>query len=173
MTGWSVGDSARLVARAYGWLVGVTVPAATVVVSLGAMAVSAVLGGWQDTGGASGSVLGGVVLVDAVVAVVALGGALVSLPFTHALGLLLRGVRSARLQVLATALLAGVLGTVTAWCASDWWSPFSGPWFGAFIGVSAAAAGALARRGQLRAVGRRPGGVVGGQVGRVPGQAGR
>ncbi len=155
MSGWRVADTVGLVARAWLWLAGVTVP----LVSLSAMCwwvtASVVADDWSGGVDDGLSAVYWLLLFDAVTAVVALGGAVVSLPFTHALGLLMAGVRSRGLQVVATTVLAGALGTVTGWATGEAWAPQSGPFFAAFVGVTAAGAGALARQGQFRSAARR------------------
>lgn len=155
MTAWRIDDTIGLVARAYGWFALVTVPVVSVTVACWTATVSAVVDGWR---GGLEEVLSAVLLFDVVTAVAALGGAVVSLPFTRVLGVLLVDVRSPRLQVVATTVLAGGLGCVTAWIAGEAVLPPSGPLLALFVGVSAAGAGALARWGQLRSDTRqRPG----------------
>lgn len=152
MNEWTWAASARLIGRAYCWLVGVTVPGVAIAAVLVFSGVGLVRDPGSAVGIADGDLLGslGYLLVwDVAVAVVAMAGAVVSLPFTYALGVLLRRVRSRTAHVVATAALAGVLGGVS----SGWiWGNDgveAGLGFGAVVGASTAAAGAIARWRQL------------------------
>lgn len=152
MTEWTWGDSARLVGGAYCWLVGVTMPAVTIAWTVAIATISAVqdrsVGGWT-----AGADVGMTVVVlfcmNVVIDIAALVGAVVALPCTFALGLLLRRVRSRALHIVAAAALAGVVGGGAAgwtWALGD-----GGPalMLGAPIGVAAAAAAGVARWRQL------------------------
>ncbi|MGL3199346.1 MULTISPECIES: hypothetical protein [Curtobacterium] len=151
---WRFGDTVGLVARAWLWLAGVTVPLVSLSFVCWWVTASVVAYDWSGGLGDELSAVYWLFLFDAVTAVVALGGAVVSLPFTHALGVLMAGVRSHGLQVVATTVLAGGLGSGTAWAAGEAWAPHSGPFFAVFVGATAAGAGALARWGQLRSAAR-------------------
>lgn len=151
MSGWRFRDTVRLVFAAYGWLVGVTVPAVTLSIGVVDAVLSAVRYGSPLLSEAVWGTLLTMLLVDVAAAVVAIGGAVFALPFTHVLGRRLSGVRSRAVHVSATAVLAGVLGAVTGWWSGEWWWPSSGPPVAAVIGVAATGAGAIARWRQLRA----------------------
>jgi hypothetical protein len=152
MNEWTWGDSARLVGRAYCWLVGVTVPAVTIAWTVAIATISAVQGrsvaGW--TAGADvGITVVVLIWMNVVIDIAALVGAVVALPCTFVLGLLLRRVRSRALHIVAAAALAGALSGVAAgstWALGDGGSALM---LGAPIGVAAAAAAAIARWRQL------------------------
>ncbi|PZF66437.1 hypothetical protein DEI81_02210 [Curtobacterium sp. MCBD17_013] len=140
-------DSWWLEIRAYGWLVGVTLP---IVLLLGLSGTSLVsltdgigVGGgpWYEV---VGQMLLWVVWMDGLTAVFAFGAVLVALPFTWSLGRVMRPVRSRAVHVVATSVLAGTLAAVPI---AVW--PPSAILF-VPISVAAGAAGAIARRGEFR-----------------------
>jgi hypothetical protein len=140
---WSWRASVRLELRALGWMLGATLPVATVV---GVLVGSAVPdlgtdGTWWST---AVSALGSAVSMDVVSLVPTVVGAVVALPFTMLLGLLMRPVRHRGLHVLATALLAGGLAAVPAAVWPPTWPLF------AIVAAAAGGAGALARAGGFR-----------------------
>ncbi|WP_176491522.1 hypothetical protein [Curtobacterium sp. 'Ferrero'] len=143
---WTAADAWTLNGRAAGWMLGATLPVASV---LGLLVAPLAGPSWEYTGGdwwsATGGLLGWAVLVDAVSAVFVLGSALVTVPVTWAAGKLLERVRSARVHIVATALLAGTLAAVPAALGGVDTLVVTAP-----VSLAAGAAGALARRGQLR-----------------------
>jgi hypothetical protein len=152
MNEWTWGDSAGLVARAYCWLVGVTVPAGMVLAFVVQLAVSAAQDPHHRFWGPDLELLVLFAFWAAViVAVVAVGGAVVALHCTHVLGLLLRRVRCRALHVVATAVLAGVLGAVTAGAIGAIEGVWAAQVLGSSMGASTGVAGAIARWRQLRA----------------------
>lgn len=131
---WSWADSAWLEVRAFGWMLGVTLP---VIVLVGALVAQP---GWQ----ALAIAVVWVVLVDGVALLPTAAAAVVALPFTMLLGRLMRPVRSRLLHVVATSALAGTLAAAPLAVFPDAYVvlvPMS---------VAAGAAGALARRGEFR-----------------------
>ncbi|MFJ3385083.1 MULTISPECIES: hypothetical protein [unclassified Curtobacterium] len=144
--GWSWSDSRWLEVRAFGWMLGVTLPA-TVLIGLvwtgtsSGWDVGTVYGSWW---GAIGGTLMWVVMVDVVAFLPTIGAALVALPFTMLLGRAMRPVRSRVLHVAATSALAGVLAALPLVAFPDWLVVL-GP-----VSVAAGAAGALARNGEFR-----------------------
>lgn len=144
--GWTWSDSRWLEVRAFGWMLGVTLPATVLITLVGAGAFS----GW-DVGTAYGSwwvAIGGtvmwVVMVDVVAFLPTMAAALVALPFTMLLGRAMRPVRSRVLHVAATSALAGILAALPLVVLPDWLIVL-GP-----VSVAAGAAGALARNGEYR-----------------------
>ncbi|MFJ4222401.1 hypothetical protein [Curtobacterium luteum] len=144
---WTVDESCALHGRAIAWMLGLTLPVAAVAGMLAAACSAPQT--WTFTGGPWWSTLWGVVgwavVVDAVSVVPVAVGALVTLPLTFALGRLLGRVRSARVQVVATSVLAGVLAAVPVAFGGVGGLVVTVP-----VSLAAGAAGALARRGQLR-----------------------
>lgn len=150
--GWTVAESVELEARAYGWLVLVTLPAVT----LAAMQV-VVLG--PGNGGLDWSVLWWAVAVPLTSALPALGAAIVVLPVTYGVGRCLRRVDSDAAHVGWTAVTAGLTAAVMIEVitgATSYTAPFRadallfGLVYAVPFGIAAAVAGALARIGQLR-----------------------
>jgi hypothetical protein len=144
---WTWAQSWWLELGAYGWLIGVTAPATTLLTVSVFWIYGAAAG--PDSGivaePALETVLQGLVsvlIIDVVTAVFAFGGVLVSLPFTQLLGLLTVSVRSRGAHVAMTSLLAGTLGALSV-C---WF----GPWLAVPLALATGAAGALARRGEFR-----------------------
>lgn len=140
---WTWRASVRLELRALGWMLGGTLPAATIV---GVLVGSAVPdlgsdGTWWST---ALSAVASAVYMDAVSLVPTVVGAAIALPFTMALGLLMRPVRRRGLHVLATALLAGALAALPAAVWPPTWPLF------AVVSAAAGSAGALARVGVFR-----------------------
>ena len=151
---WTWRASIRLELRALGWMLGATLPVVTVVGVLVAPAVPGLGGGlgdgtWWST---AGNAVVAAVYMDAVSLIPTVVGAVVALPFTMLLGVLMRPVRHRVLHVLSTALLAGALAAVpAAGVAADLaavrrgvgrrggrgsarpggWLPARGPWVGA------------------------------------------
>ncbi|MFS0731169.1 hypothetical protein ABC270_13985 [Curtobacterium sp. 1P10AnD] len=151
---WTVEDAGALNARAAAWMLGATLPAASL---LGVFLAPFFSDSWVFTGGPWWSAIGGtvswIVLVDGVSALFVLGSAFVTVPVTYAAGRLLERARRPRTQVIVTALLAGAMAAVPAWVLGLDSLPVTAP-----ISLAAGAAGALARRGQqrhARAVGER------------------
>ncbi|MBT2501099.1 hypothetical protein [Curtobacterium sp. ISL-83] len=107
MKQWTGADTCGLVIKSYLWLVCATAPATALVVWV----VDNVRRGTflESLGGAAGLF----VVFIVVFAVVALGGAVVALPFTHVLGRGLQRVRSDLTHALAHAVLAGALAAIT------------------------------------------------------------
>lgn len=139
---WTWSDSWWVEIRAYGWLIGVTLPITTFVLTL-----IAGVGGWDTIGGSWFAALGGALFamfwLDVISIPFAFGAVIVVLPFTYLLGRALRRVQSRPIQITATSLLAGTLAAV----------PMTSPdTFLIFVPISiaAGAAGALARRGEFR-----------------------
>ena len=143
---WTWSDSRWLEIRAFGWMLGVTLPATVVIGLVGAGASS----GWdvETSFGSWLSAIGGTVvwmlMVDVVAFLPTMAAAIVALPFTMLLGRAMRPVRSRLLQIAATSALAGVLAALPLVALPDWFI-ILGP-----ISVAAGAAGALARNGEFR-----------------------
>lgn len=142
---WTVEDAGALNARAAGWMLGATLPTASL---LGMLLAPIVSDSWVFVGGPWWSAIGGivswVVLVDGVSALFVLGSAFVTVPVTYAAGRLLERARPWT-QVIVTALLAGTMAAVPAGILGADSLAFTAP-----ISLAAGAAGALARRGQQR-----------------------
>ncbi|WIE80933.1 hypothetical protein [Curtobacterium sp. MCSS17_016] len=130
MKQWTGAETTQLLVKSWLWMTLVTAPATTFVVV-----------GWRNPGGL-------IIFVPASLIICGIGaaiGALVSIPFSHALSRLLVRVRSRIVRTLAHALLAGVLavGCVEAYFliigeGSVW------PW-SLVIAAPAALAAAIAR----------------------------
>lgn len=135
---WTWRASVRLELRALGWMLGATLPAASVVGVLVAAAVPdlGTDGTWWST---AGSAVVSAVYMDAVSLIPTVVGAVVALPFTMLLGVLMRPVRHRVVHVLSTALLAGALAAVPAAVWPPTWPLF------AVVSAAAGAAGAFAR----------------------------
>ncbi len=144
---WTAADAWALNGRAAGWMLGATLPVASV---LGMLLAPLFSTSWVSSGGGSwwaaiGGCITWAVLVDAVSAVFVLGSALVTVPVSWGAGRLLERVRRPWLQVAATAVLAGTMAAVPAGIAG-----IDGLVVTAPICLAAGAAGALARHGQQR-----------------------
>lgn len=139
---WTWSDSWWVEIRAYGWLIGVTLPITTFVLSL-----IAGVGGWftMDWGwlDALGTALSAMFWLDLISIPFAFAAVIVVLPFTYLLGRALRRVRSRPIQIAATSILAGTLAAVPMMSPDTIliFVPMS---------IAAGAAGALARRGEFR-----------------------
>ncbi|WIJ44391.1 hypothetical protein [Curtobacterium citreum] len=151
--GWTLAESVELEARAYGWLVLVTLPAVTLAV------VQVLAIGAGDAGGLGWSVAWWVFGVPFVSALPALGAAIVVLPVTYGVGRCLRRVDSDAAHVGWTAVTAGLTAAVMieVIAGATWYTaPFRadallfGLVYAVPFGIAAAVAGALARIGQLR-----------------------
>lgn len=144
---WTADDACALHGRAIAWMLGLTLPVASVAGML--VAPFFAPGTWTFTGGPWWSTLWGVVgwavLVDAVSIVPVAVAALVTVPVTFAVGRLLERVRSGWVQVVATSVLAGALAAVPVLFGDVGGLVVTVP-----VSLAAGAAGALARRGQLR-----------------------
>ncbi|WIB60920.1 hypothetical protein DEJ13_03545 [Curtobacterium sp. MCLR17_007] len=143
---WTWRASIRLELRALGWMLGVTLPTVTVLgfvvaTAAPALGVGLVDGTWWSD--ALNAVVWAVYMavISAIPTVV---GAVVALPFTMVLGLLMRPVRHRAVHVVATSLLAGTLAAVPFLFVSDAWV-LATP-----VVLAAGAAGALARHGVFR-----------------------
>ncbi|MBM7802265.1 hypothetical protein JOE58_001516 [Curtobacterium luteum] len=143
---WTVEDAGALNARAAGWMLGATLPTASL---LGMLLAPIVSDSWVFVGGPWWSAIGGivswVVLVDGVSVLFVLGSAFVTVPVTYAAGRLLERARRPWTQVIVHALLAGTMAAVPAWILGADSLGVTAP-----ISIAAGAAGALARRGQQR-----------------------
>ncbi|MGU3411179.1 hypothetical protein ACLBWP_13800 [Microbacterium sp. M1A1_1b] len=147
---WSWRASIRLELRALGWMLGATLPVVTVIGVVIVMSVPAIDPGWVSDGWWS-TVLGAVgwaVYITVFAAIPTVVGAVVALPFTMLLGLLMRPVHRTGLHVLATSLLAGVLAAAPLAIIPDGWTLFVP------VSLAAGAAGALARHGTFRRAAR-------------------
>ncbi|MCJ1715784.1 hypothetical protein [Curtobacterium sp. VKM Ac-2922] len=147
---WTWRASILLELRALGWMLGATLPVATTVCMLVAATVPAVLPeGWESTGFRDvGYGLVVLTMMEVYGAIPTVVGAVVALPFTMLLGLLMRPVRRPGLHVLATCLLAGTLAAVPLALGPFAWVLFTP------VSLAAGAAGALARHGALRRAAR-------------------
>ncbi|WP_144764017.1 hypothetical protein [Curtobacterium sp. 9128] len=148
---WTFAETCRLVVSSYLWMAAVTTPA-TGVAWYGITLLGAVRAG---NGADAFAVLGNaVVLWVAIVVVVAglvtMGGAVVALPFTHVAGLALQQSGSRAVHVTTHALLAGVLGALTATVIALVWAGAPTIDFPIAVSVAAGAAAAIARARQLR-----------------------
>lgn len=140
-----LGDACALELRAWGWLLAVTLPVAAFLFMLSPWRF--LTSGDQDPVIRSlGDLLVGIpqaftwtLLVDVVAVPFSIGAAIVSLPFTGALALALRRVRSRAVHVVSTSVLAGGIAAGIAVPVLDP-SPFA-----ATIVVAAGAAAAIAR----------------------------
>lgn len=104
---WTGAATCELVAKSYLWLVGVTAPATALLAWLVTSIPSGTFVDSLDSG------LWFFVIFLIVFGILALGGAVVALPFTHFLGRGLRRVRSRHTHVLAHAVLAGTLAAIS------------------------------------------------------------
>ncbi|KQO62937.1 hypothetical protein ASF23_08510 [Curtobacterium sp. Leaf261] len=139
---WTWSDSWWVEIRAYGWLIGVTLPITTFVLTL-----IVGLGGWFTMEwnwlGTLGSALAAAFWLDVVSIPFAFAAVVVALPFTYLLGRALRPVESRRNQITATSVLAGTLAALPM-VSPDTLLIFVP------MSIAAGAAGALARRGEFR-----------------------
>jgi hypothetical protein len=154
--GWA--GSWRLELRAYCWMIGALLPLANLLAVLAIGVPSGQFLQGAAWGGLIVEALGWAVLADGVAAVFTVGAAIVVIPLTQALALLLRRVRSRAVHIAASSFLAGTLAAVPLAFIG---SPQGADWFFGIvvfvpISIAAGAAGAIARRGEFRRADRQP-----------------
>lgn len=143
MRTWTAGDAVELVERSWVWMSFVTTP---VTITVGAGWSFLADGGVGRPEGPPALAL--TIFILAVVAgLVTVGGGIVALPCTYALGWALARISARRgVHVVAHALLAGGLAALCVWVLETYWSHAWAPLpaFRLLISVSAAAAAAIA-----------------------------
>ena len=143
MDSWGMGDTARLIGSSYGWMVTVTTPASAVAATA---LVTITSGTLPDP--MSFVWFTGLFLVATLV--LALAGALISVPFTYLLGRALDRVASRAVHTAAHSILAGVLAAGASSLTTSLWLNSLLPSIAITIAVAAGAAAAIATWRQLR-----------------------
>ncbi|MEV7931838.1 hypothetical protein [Curtobacterium sp. NPDC089185] len=155
MRTWTAGDAVELVERSWRWMSFVTTP---VTITVGAGWSFLADGGIGAPDGPPALALT-ILLLAVVAGLVTIGGAIVALPCTYALGwALTRFAARLGVHVVAHALLAGALAALCVWLLETYWSHAWAPLPGLrlLIALSAAAAAAIATWRTAAVPRRRP-----------------
>ncbi|GAA1494358.1 hypothetical protein [Curtobacterium herbarum] len=143
MDTWGMGDTGRLIANSYLWMVGVTTPVSGVVITAFVAIMSGTMPDLMSFVWFSGLFLVATLFL-------ALAGAVLSVPFTYLLGRALRRVPARAVHSAAHSVLAGLLAAGAASLAAAMWLHTAVPPLSILIAVAAGAAAAIATWRQLR-----------------------
>jgi len=143
MDSWGMGDTGRLIGSSYGWMITVTTPASAVAATTLVAITSGTLPDLM-------SFVWFTSLFMFATLVLALAGALISVPFTYLLGRALDRVRSRGIHTATHSVLAGVLAAGASSLTTSLWLNNLLPSIAITIAVAAGAAAAIATWRQLR-----------------------